>query len=248
MLKYIRFLVWLFYKRFAFFKYPVRRQASVLEKKKLYLEAGLKYYRIKNYNKALHCFKACSAHKQLIKTYEKLGLISEAIQVADHAKYYKEGALLCERIGNLVKAAYFYSYFKPLYAAKLYKKEHRFFEAGLCYLQKFQFVYAIDCFYKCPNPLHRAHGFKQVEDIATVLYFQRNYADSFKLFIRIKDYRSALECAKKIGDDSLITNTTALLSNQEIYAYNYSSNFTPLVQIKVPIYSSLSENLKQLSA
>lgn len=248
MLKYIRFIFWLFYKRFVFFKYPIRRQASVLEKKKLYFEAGIKYYRIKNYDRALHCFKICSAHKQLIKTYEKLGLISEALQIADHHHYYKEGALLSERTGNPLKAAYFYSYFKPLYAAKLYKKEYRFFEAGLCYLQKFQFVYAIDCFYKCPNPLHRAHGFKQVEDIATVLYFQKNYADSFKLFIRIKDYRSALECAKKLGDASLIQNTTQLLASQEIYASNHATSSTPLIQLKVPAYTSLSENLKHLSA
>ncbi|MEG0151759.1 MAG: hypothetical protein RR618_00510 [Cellulosilyticaceae bacterium] len=248
MLKYIRFIFWLFYRRFVFFKYPVRRQASVLEKKKLYLEAGIKYYRIKNYDKALHCFKTCAAHRQLIKTYEKLGLISEALQIADHHKYYKEGALLSEKIGNYLKAAYFYSYFNPLHAAKLYKKECHFFEAGLCYLQKFQFVYAIDCFYKCPNPLHRAHGFRQVEDIATVLYFQKSYADSFKLFLRIKDYRSALECAKKLEDPTLIQNTAALLNTQQTYACNQANNFTPLIQIKVPSYASLSENLKQLSA
>ncbi|MEG1829418.1 MAG: hypothetical protein RR309_08350, partial [Cellulosilyticaceae bacterium] len=113
---------------------------------------------------------------------------------------------------------------------------------------KFQFVYAIDCFYKCPNPLHRAHGFRQVEDIATVLYFQKSYADSFKLFLRIKDYRSALECAKKLEDPTLIQNTAALLNTQQTYACNHSNNFTPLIQIKVPSYASLSENLKQLSA
>lgn len=248
MLKYIRFIVWLFHKHFAFFKYPLRRQASILEKKKLYFHAGNQYYRLKNYEKALYCFKLCSAYKQLIKTYEKLGLISEALQIADAHKYYKEGALLSEKNENLTKAAYFYSYFKPLHAARLYKKEHHFFEAGLCYLQKFEFVYAIDCFYKCPNPLHRAHGFRQVEEIATVLYFQNQYADAFKLFIRIKDYRSALECAKKLGDTSLIDTTRSLLTNQETYAFNHSNRSTPLLQLQLPTYASLGENLKQLSA
>lgn len=243
MINYLRFFIWLFHKRFTFFRYPKSKQAILLERKKLYFQAGLVYSKLQNYTKALECFNRCHAYKHLMQTYEKLGLISDSLLTAETHHYYREGALIAERSGNLLKAAYFYSYFNPLRAAKIYKKQRHFFEAGLCYLQKFQFTYAIDCFYKCSNPLHRIEGFKQVEEIAVVFYLQKQYEEAFKLFIRTRDYYSALECARKLNHPTLIQNTLSLISEELSQTI-----LTPSQPTHYPIYTSLEENLKQLSA
>ncbi|MGL6175327.1 MAG: hypothetical protein ACRC1P_12055 [Cellulosilyticaceae bacterium] len=243
MLNYFRFFIWLFRRRFIFFTYSKSKKALLLERKKLYFQAGLTYSKLENHQKALECFYLCQSYKHLMRTYEKLGLISDALLIAETYHYYKDGALISERSGNLLKAAYFYSYFNPLHAAKIYKKQRHFFEAGLCYLQKFQLTYAIDCFYKCSNPLHRIEGFKQVEELAVVFYLQKQYQEAFKLFIRMRDYHSALECARKLNHPTLIQNTLSLI-DKELPLYASS----PTQPIKYPLYPSLAENLKHLSA
>jgi hypothetical protein len=153
--------------------------------------------------------------------YQKLGLYSKAIEIADQKKYYKLGALICEKINNMKKAAYFYSYFKPLYAARLYKKENFFYEAGECYLKAYQLSSALECFKTCEIPSKKNEGLKQLEEFAIVLYFTKCYEDAFKLFIKLSDYYSALECAKKLKSDSLIQQTCLLISSLEAENKNY---------------------------
>ena len=174
-----------------------------------------------------------------------------ALQIAETHKYYKEGAMIAEQSGNILKAAYFYAYFKPHYAAKLFKKEKSFYQAGLCYLQDFNFTYALDCFYKCSNLLHQIHGFKQLEEIAVVFYFNKQYKQAFKLFIRLQDFYSALECAKQLKNETLITHTYNLLShsNPEYETYYAAQEFARNYYTSSDtVYQNVSEVLQKLSA
>lgn len=176
---------------------------------------------MKNYTQAADCFEKTSAYTHLIVTYQKLGLYSKAIELADERKYYKKGALLCEKINNTKKAAYFYTYFKPLYAARLYKNEHFFYEAGQCYLKIFQLSSALECFNLCTDASEKFRGLKQLEEFATVLYLTKNYEDAFKLFVKLRDYYSALECAKKLNIEMLIGQMHLLISSFEAENKNY---------------------------
>ncbi|PHV71821.1 hypothetical protein CS063_04495 [Sporanaerobium hydrogeniformans] len=230
---YLSFGLYCLRTGFRFFKYRPHQQARILEKKKLYFLAGCLYMRLENYIQAASCFKAAKAYRQLVQAYEALGLYSKAIEVAEKLKDYRLGAQLCERIGNHKKAAYFFSYFKPLYSAKLYKLEGYYYEAGLSYLKAYQFISAIECFHACSSLAERAQGLRQIEEIAVVLYFSHSYEESFRIFFKLKDYFSALECAKKLREKKLIESTQLLLAYQEeqmghyLLAGKYYEPFNP---------------------
>lgn len=219
MFHYFYFGIRLLKTKDNFFKYPAKKRARILEKYKLYFEAGKLYLTLHNYDKAIFCFKSCEAYRHLMYTYAKVGLYSKAIEIADIYHYYKEGAKLCEKIDSLKKAAYFYSYFNPLYGAKLYKKQGYFYEAGHCYLKAKNFPLALALFNLCTDPTLKKEGLKIIEEIAITLYFMKAYEDAFTLFIKLGDYDSALECLKKSKNPSLLDysgsiktsyNTTAL--------------------------------------
>ncbi len=176
---------------------------------------------LKYYPQAAECFEKTKAHSHLILVYQKLGLYSKAIEIADQRKYYKKGALLCEKIKNVKKAAYFYAYFKPLYAARLYKGEGFYYEAGQCYLKVYQLFSALECFKSCEDPIKKNDGLKQLEEFAAVLFFTKHYEDAFKLFVKLGDYYSALECAKKLKIDHLIQQIHLLIGSSEAENKNY---------------------------
>jgi tetratricopeptide (TPR) repeat protein len=230
--------------KFRFFLLPLDKKASILEKNKLYFLAGILYMELKNYLKAAECFNITHSYRHLILVYQKLGLYSKAIEIADQKKYYKIGAAICEKINNVKKAAYFYSYFKPLYAARLYKNEHFFYEAGECYLKIYQLSSAIECFKNCEDLSKRSEGLKQLEEFAAVLYFTKHYDDAFKLFIKLGDYYSALECAKKLKESILIRQMSLLIGNTEAQNKNYlvAAKFTePYDKKKALLYYYLGQ-------
>lgn len=218
---YLFFFIKCLKNKCRFFFLPLKQKATVLEKNRLYFFAGILYLELKDYSRAAFCFEITHSYYHLIFAYQKLGLYSKAIEIADRQKYYKKGASLCEKINNPKKAAYFYAYFRPLYAAKLYKTESFFYEAGQCYLKINQYSSALECFKNCSVPDKKAEGLNQIEEIAIVLYFTRQYEEAFKLFIRLKDYYSALECAKKLKTEPLIKQVHFLISQAEAKNQNY---------------------------
>ena len=199
---------------------------------------------LKNYSKAAECFNITHSYRHLILIYQKSGLYSKAIEIADQRKYYKTGAILCEKIHNAKKAAYFYAYFKPIYAARLYKNEHFFYEAGECYLKAYQTSRALECFKRCEIPCKKKEGLKQLEEFATVLYFTKQYEDAFKLFVKLGDYYSALTCAKKLKEDLFIEQMHLLIGAFEAQNKNYliAAKFTePYDKKKALVYYYLGE-------
>ncbi|WP_069998155.1 hypothetical protein [Cellulosilyticum sp. I15G10I2] len=220
-MSYLFFLIYCIKTKFRFFLWSNEKKAIILEKYKLYFWAGIFYKELKNYSKAADCFELAHAYPHLILVYQKLGLYSKAIELADQKKYYKKGALLCEKIKNVKKAAYFYAYFKPLYAARLYKNEQFFYEAGQCYLNAHQYSSALECFSYCKDSSKKNEGLRQLEEFSTVLYFTKHYEDAFKLFVKLRDYYSALECAKKLKIDTLIRQMHLLISSFEAENKNY---------------------------
>ena len=122
---------------------------------------------------------------------------------------------------NTKKAAYFYNFTQPLYAAKLYKECNCYYEAGLSYMNAYQFLQAIECFYKTSDPLQRLAGLKQVEEVAIVLYLDKQYEDSLKLFEALGDYYSVLECAKRCKDTSLVQKLQEFIATYEAHENNY---------------------------
>lgn len=204
MLQYLRFAIKLLRTKDNFFKYPTEKKARILEKNGLYFEAGKLHLANHSYDKAILCFKRCGAYRHLMYVYAKTGLYSKAIEVADTYHYYKEGAKLSEKINNPKKAAYFYSYFKPLYGAKLYKKQGYFYEAGECYVKAHSFIVAIDCFNCCLDTALKYKGLKNIEEIAITLYFMKAYEEAFQLFAKLEDYDSAAECTNKLNKPSLL--------------------------------------------
>ncbi|MHC1747774.1 MAG: hypothetical protein AB9856_05190 [Cellulosilyticaceae bacterium] len=220
---YFVFFIRCISSKFKFFKLPDDKKALYLEKYQLYFEAGLLHMKTKNYTRAANCFKHCSAHRYCMKAYEKLGSYSSAIEIADEQGYYEEGAVLCENIGNMRKAAYFYAYFKPLYAARLYKNEKLYFDVGTCYMKAYDFFSALEYFSQCDHEEDRILGFKQVEDTAITLFLTEEYETAFKLFLKLKDYYSALDCAKKLGYPKLIESMCVLIALYEASQGNFST-------------------------
>lgn len=211
---------------------PLTKLGALLQNKILFL-AGIYYLDQKDYIEAEIYFKKTGAYRHLISVYQKQGLYSKAITLAEEKKYYKQGASLCMHIHNYKKAASFYSHFKPLQAAKLYKKNHFFYEAGICYLKAYHVLSAIDCFKACKDPHKRQSGLKQVEEFALVLYFSKDYDTALKIFLHLDDYYSALDCAVQMKEDTLITVIRLLIASDEaekndyILAAQCVENFVP---------------------
>lgn len=148
-------------------------------------------------------------------TYQKQGLYSKAIEIAENKHYYKSGAKMCMHIHNIKKAASFYAHISPSYAAKLYRNEGFFYEAGFCYLQAYEPLNAIDCFKAVKNPDKQLKGLKAVAEFALVLYFTQQHEDAFKVFLGMDDYYSALVCAETMGEPQLVASTRLLIACEE---------------------------------
>ena len=214
-LKYIHFLVKCSKNQFHFFNYTPLKKAQVLAHHNLSFLAGLYYLDLKEYKEAAHCFEKCNAHKHLMVTYQKQGLYSKAIEIAEHKHYYKSGAKMCMHIHNIKKAAFFYAYFSPSYAAKLYRNEGFFYEAAFCYLKAYEPLSAIDCYKAIKDSKKQQEVFKVISEFALVLYFTKQYEDAFKLFIAMDDYYSALVCAETMKEPQLVASTRLLIACKE---------------------------------
>ncbi|MDA3730641.1 hypothetical protein PBV87_03900 [Niameybacter massiliensis] len=218
----ILFVLKCFITRFNFFHLSPLDQALELKRNHLYYLAGRLYLKEKAYKKAIYCFEKCHAYRSLMYCYEKLGNTSVALEVADKHHLYKEGAMLCKKHNNDKKAAYFYKYYNPYLAAKLYKKCSCYYEAGLCMLENHQYLSAIETFYKCTDPLDKLAGLRQVEEVAIVMYLKKFYYESMHLFTALGDYYSVLECAKRLDDPVLIDETSKLIASFEAEDNNYA--------------------------
>lgn len=175
----------------------------------------------KEYTDASSSFEQTKAYKHLIIAYEKQGLYSKALSLADEKHYYELGAKICLHINDLKQAAYFYSYFNPVHAAKLYRDLYCYYEAGYCYLSNLDALNAIDMFRRCLDKAQRTHGLKEVSDYALVLYFTGSYESAFRIFLALDDYYSALECAQKMKEDKLIASCRLLIGYEEAEKCHY---------------------------
>lgn len=218
---YVIFIIKCLMTKCHFFSLSSMEKALVLKRNRLYFASGLLYMKNKSYQKAIYCLKKAHAFKQLMVCYEKLGETSNAIGIAQEHGYYKQGALLCMKHHNTKKAAYFYSFIQPIHAAKLYKECNCYYEAGLSYMKTYQFIQALECFYKATDPLQKLDGLKQLEEVAIVLYLNKQYEESFKLFEALGDYYSALECAKRCHDTDLVHKLYELIATYEAQENNY---------------------------
>ena len=222
MLRYLRFLWKCSQTKFQFFSYSPLQKAMFLAENNLSFLAGIYYLDAKEYADAATCFEKAKAYKHLIITYQKLGYHHKAIDLAEQKHYYERGAAISLHIHDYLKAAYFYSFFNPLEAAKLYKQELHFFEAGYAYLYAYNGLKAIDCFKQCKNPLQKEKGLKETAEFALVLYFTKQYEEAFELFIKLDDYYAALECAKKLKAKDLIKSTSLLIGMTEASKKHYT--------------------------
>ena len=204
-----------------FLKQKTLGKAKLLESGQFYFLAGIFYMDVKAYKAATRCFIKSHAYKHLIIVYQKQGLYSKALEVAENHKYYDLGAKLCLQIDNLKKAASFYAYEKPLKAAKLYEKENFYYEAGCCYLRAYEPIKALENFNTCQNPEDKLKGIKEIEEFAITLYFPNPYLDALKVFLALEDYYSALDCAQKLKEPILIDSITTLLAASEAENTNY---------------------------
>lgn len=214
-IRYLVFLIRCFRNHFKFFSYPPLEKAKVLAQNNLSFWAGLYYMDAKEYADASACFEKTKAYKHLIVAYDKQGLYSKALSLADQKHYYELGAKISLRINDLKQAAYFYSYFDPLRAIKLYRDLYCFYEAGFCYLTQYDALGAIDMFRRCTDKAEKDYGLKQVSDYALVLYFNKSYATAFRIFLALDDYYSALECARRMKEDKLIISCRLLIGSSE---------------------------------
>lgn len=206
---------------FNFFSAAPLDKAKALAQSNLSFWAGLYYMDSKEYADASSCFEKTKAYKHLIIAYEKQGLYSKALALADEKGYYELGAKISIRINDLKQAAYFYSYFNPSHAAKLYRDLYCYFEAGYCYLTLCDALGAIDMFRRCTDKTQKAEGLKQVSDYALVLYFTKSYSSAFRIFLALDDYYSALECATCMKEDQLIASCRCLIASEEASQNHY---------------------------
>lgn len=211
---YLRFLIKCFQTKFQFFFDSPHKKAECLAQNKLFFLAGIYYYDLKDYTAAISCFEKCHASWPLMKSYEKQGLYSKALEVAEAHGYYEEGAKMCLHNQNNKKAAYFYTFKKPYQAAKLYEKDGFYFEAGKTYLSAKKPFKALHCFKSCNN-CQKEQGLTLLNDYGLVLFFKKQYEEAFKLFLGLDDYYSALECAKKMKEGELVDTMTFLVAAYE---------------------------------
>lgn len=167
------------------------------------------------YNDACEAFEKSHAYKHLAIAYAKQGYYQKAIQLADSKGYYKLGAKMALHHQDLRRAAYFYSYFDPSHAAKIYRDLHLYYEAGYAFLASYDPLDAIDMFRRCHKNWQKVEGFKQVSEFALVLYFKKSYETAFKVFMALDDYYSALECAKALQEDKLVEGCYLLIGHEE---------------------------------
>ena len=201
--------------KFAFLSYPALEKANFLSQKHLSFWAGLNYMDCHEYNEACDAFERSKAYKHLIIAYAKNGYYQKALSLAHQKKYYKLGAKIALHHHDLKSAAYFYSFFDLMHAAKLYKDLKCYYEAGFAFLGCHDPLDAIDMFRRCNKKWQKEEGFKQVSEFALVLYLKKNYEASFKLFMALDDYYSALECARALGEDKLIRSCYLLIGLNE---------------------------------
>lgn len=242
---YVIFIIKCLFTKFNFFNLSSNEKALVLKRNRLYFASGLLYMKNKSYQKAIYCLEKAQAFKQLMICYEKLGETSSAIGIAQEHGYYKQGALLCMKHHNPKKAAYFYSFIKPIHAAKLYKECNCYYEAGLSYMKTYQFIQALECFYKATDPLQKLDGLRQIEEVAIVLYLSKQYEESFKLFEALGDYYSALECAKRCKNTELVHKLYELIATYEAHENNYltaAHYISSLNQDKAKLYYYLDQS------
>lgn len=173
------------------------------------------------YTEASSCFEKSHAYKHLIIAYAKQGAYSQALDLADEKGFYEIGAKIASRIQDFRQAAYFYSFFEPNHAAKLYRDLACYYEAGYCYLTQYDALNAIDMFRRCRDKIKRSRGLKEVSDYALVLYLKKEYMTAFRIFIALDDFYSALECAKKLKEEKLITSCKMLIGYQEASKQRY---------------------------
>ena len=183
--------------------------------------AGIYYMDAKEYADASSAFEKTKAYKHLIIAYEKQGLYSKALSLADEKHYYELGAKICLHIHDFKQAAYFYSYFDPVYAAKLYRDLNCYYEAGYCYLSALDPLNAIDMFRRCLDKAKKNHGLREVSDYALVLYFTKSYESAFRIFLALDDYYSALECAMRMKEDKLVASCRLLIGYEEAEKCHY---------------------------
>ncbi|MBU3804101.1 MAG: hypothetical protein H9872_05010 [Candidatus Cellulosilyticum pullistercoris] len=202
----------------------------------------------KEYMDASLSFEKTKAYKHLIIAYEKQGLYSKALSLADEKRYYELGAKICLHINDLKQAAYFYSYFDPVHAAKLYRNLYCYYEAGYCYLSNLDPLNAIDMFRRCSDKTQRVHGLKEVSDYALVLYFSEAYESAFRIFLALDDYYSALECAQRMKEDKLIASCRLLIGYEEAEKCHYhfaAQCIEPFAPKKALIYYAKAGNYKE---
>ncbi|MBQ1274753.1 MAG: hypothetical protein U0L26_14160 [Cellulosilyticum sp.] len=187
----------------------------------------------KEYADASSCFEKTKAYKHLVIAYAKQGSYGKALELADEKGLYELGAKIALHIQDLRQAAYFYSFFEPSRAAKLYRDLACYYEAGYCYLTLYDALSAIDMFRRCRNKAQRLRGFKEVSDYALVLYFTKDYSSAFRIFIALDDFYSALECAIKLKENELISSCKLLIGYDEANKHHYHfaaqclESFTP---------------------
>lgn len=217
--RFLHFLKTSYKKRFS--KLPPEQKAKLLLHDHFYFLAGIYYMEAKKYKEATPCFQRAKAYKHLIIVYQKQGLYSKALAVAEEHGFYDLGAKLCLQIDNHKKAASFYSYQKPLKAAKLYEKDGFYFEAGINYLKAYEPLKAYEAFNNCPKIEDKQKGFSYLNEFSLVLYFTKHYEEAFEIFLALEDYYSALDCAKKLKEPILIDSTTLLLAAAEAEEAHY---------------------------
>lgn len=183
---------------------------------------GIRYMEAKNYTEAIICFENCKAYKHLTMAYAKLGRFDIALDLADTYQFYKLGASLAKHIGDQNQVAYFYTFFNPKLAARLYRDLKCYYNAGYCYLLIGDTLNAIDMFMRCPDKLKRIQGLREVTDYARVLYLKKDYFSAFRLFIALDDFYSALECAYQLKEDSLIASCKVLLGQIAISKQDFN--------------------------
>lgn len=186
---------------FHYLSMELEDQASYLEDKSIYRIARKKYILLNNYEKVIEISRRLHDYKQVFMYQVKNNQIYEAMQTAEIYELYELGAPLCEKEGELIKAAHMYSYFNPIKAASLYKQEHIWDKAANCYIKSMQWLRAIECIEQMASEEVKNKYYNKIEQIGDELYTKRNYEEAIKLFIRINALEKALNLSEEIKDE-----------------------------------------------
>lgn len=228
-----------------YFSMSLEQQAIFLENKKRLRFARKKYIQLRNLEKVIELSRSLRDFRFIVQYYIRQEQPEQAIQAAELYEIYDLGAPLCEKQGNLIKAANMYIHIDPVKAAALYKQEGLTEKAGQAYLQAKQYIRAIDCFDQLTDPQKKKRGYASIEEQADLLSNQKNYGQAVKLYIRIHALGKALEAAKKMNDTSMESFIYEQLiqeaRDQGDYwkAAGYYEQFDP--QKAIPLYIQLEE-------